>query len=966
MKKQLTTKISGKSYHRSAVREITVSLLTAVILGTVFGAYVTGNAQESEASRAKVFQMTADQSLADVRDAIRVWRAEAPQRENVPVEVVIEPGIYYLAEPVEFTPEDSNVVYRASQPGTAVFTRGRDIGGWTVNEQGWFVTHLPEVADGVWWFDTLFVNGNRATLACSPNEFYYYIDDIPENPVDPITGEQQNDVRNFFCPRPENTELFTALAAKDPKRYPLSDVQIKFYFSWESSLHRLARIVTRPQQGDRDGVVMDDSGSSPPAVIFQNPAVWPLNYWGRNLRYRIAGFPEALDVPGEFYLDRDGTLTYIPFPGQMPENTAFRAPVAVQDAEKSPFIRIQGDMTELVGKLKASDRYPEGMIDNDSLYVRNLTFDGLAFSVDAFQLPETGLMCGQAATSSPAAIVIDGAKNVWFRNGEISDLGGWGISFRNACYDSGIEQTMLRDLGAGGVQVGGQPVSQNITVKNNIIRHYGLNDAGATGIWIANAQNSSIVHNDISDGFYTGISVGWVWGYAKSLTHHNKIEFNHIHHIGHGVLSDMGGVYSLGVSPGTSVSNNVIHDVYSYNRFGRGGWGLYTDEGSSDMTLENNLVYRVHTGMFHQHYGRENRIRNNILAFSLDGQIQRSRSEEHTSFFFENNIVLWDRSPLLASSWQDGHYCMKNNLYWFCGQPQTDDEKAGRFFAGKTLAEWQETGQDQGSLMADPEFVDPNHGDFHFKGGTPNAAVQAIGFKPFDYTKAGLEGEDAWKNKVNEFVNPPLKLAPDGPPVRPVNLRDTFENKRIRLVPEAVMNDENIENAFVILEEKDNRFLRLNDSDKFQYSYDPHFYYHPNYTEGTAICEFDLRISEQATLHVEGRDYPYPYQIGPSLVFDQGKVYSNGQELGNIPTDQWLHAKMVCSVGENWDDFWTFSLCLRDDDRNGGEVVVPETRIPVLHQDWKFLDWFGFCALNNNTATIDIDNIVLINQVSQP
>ena len=351
--------------------------------------------------------------------------------------------------------------------------------------------------------------------------------------------------------------------------------------------------------------------------------------------------------------------------------------------------------------------------------MEQVEFHGLGFADSQFLLPAAGFSDPQADASLGAAIEADGARNIVFENCDFARTGNYVLWFRHGCHDARVTHCHLHDMSAGGVKIGETAVpkteagqTDHITIENNIIQGGGRYFNGSIGVWVGHSGDNAIVHNDIGDFYYTAMSLGWVWGFKPSLAAHNRVEWNHLHHLGWGVLSDLGAVYTLGPSPGTVVSNNRVHDIACYSY---GGWGLYPDEGSTGILLENNLVYRTESGGFHQHYGQENVVRNNIFAQAREFQLRHSRVEDHLAFTFEGNLVLWDEGKLLGhtdAAWQGTQVKLARNLYW-----RTDGKDYE--FAGKSRTAWLATGQDAGSVFADPRFVDPEKGDFDLPSDSP-------------------------------------------------------------------------------------------------------------------------------------------------------------------------------------------------------------------------------------------------------
>jgi hypothetical protein len=156
--------------------------------------------------------------------------------------------------------------------------------------------------------------------------------------------------------------------------------------------------------------------------------------------------------------------------------------------------------------------------------------------------------------------------------------------------------------------------------------------------------------------------------------------------------------------------------------------------------MENNLVYACKDAGFHKNCGKENNIRNNIFALNLHSQLAFSRPEEHVSFKFANNIVYYNEGSLYSGGgWTKGNVISDNNCFW------DTRSKNPKFHGDLSFKDWQKTGRDQHSIIANPLFVNPEKFDFRFKN---TSVAKKIGFKPFDYSKAGVYGNDKWIKKA--------------------------------------------------------------------------------------------------------------------------------------------------------------------------------------------------------------------------
>lgn len=649
-------------------------------------------------------------TIARAQQAVRKLRRKGDL--PAPVRVALRGGVYELNEPWRLGAEDSGrpaptdnwnnptgsergVTYAAFPGEKPVISGGRRITGWkttTVHGKPAWVADLPDVKRGKWNFTQLFVNGRRAPRPGTSKKRLLRIAELLGEVV------WEGDIHKT---------LFTG---QDRFRFEGDDLR-----TWRN-VRDIELVALHFWVESRINFQSIDPATKTAKLQRKSNMRLTDNFTKTGAPYYVENVFEMLSEPGQWYLDRPaGKLYYLPRAGERIADAEVYAPRLPQ------ILLAQGDPAK-------------------KRWVEHIRFEGLTFSYSEWTPgDEARTATPQAACHIPGAVVLNHARHCSFEDCAITHVGSYALETAGGTTDVRLSRCTLTDLGGGGVKIwhtpalgakvvpgggGGIDMTVGEQCRRIAVSDCEISDGGhryhqAVGVLIGRCTGNQILHNHIHDFDYTGVSVGWTWGYAESEAYGNLIEHNHIHHIGRGMLSDMGAIYTLGVSPGTRLRHNVIHDVVSR---GYGGWGIYTDEGSSDILIENNVVYRTKSQGYNHHYGRDNLIRNNIFAFGGEAQFSRSRLEPHESFTLERNIFYFDNDgQVLGGNWAENRARVDHNLYFHASGKPLD-------FSGMTLKKWKKCGMDRHGIVADPLFRDPKRNDFTLKPGSP---ALKVGFRPF-------------------------------------------------------------------------------------------------------------------------------------------------------------------------------------------------------------------------------------------
>lgn len=515
-----------------------------------------------------------------IEKALQQAREERRLNNATDICLRLQEGVYQLNQPITIRPEDNGT--RIVADGKVTISGGVSISGWK-KEGKYYVADVPDFNGRPLEFRQLWVNGKKAVRARDVDDF-----------------EQMFRIRSVD--KANETIYVPAKAVKKiiNAKYP----EMVLHEMWCIANLRIKNIKI---QGDSAAVAFHQPESH---VHFMHP--WPspmVTTDGHNSAFYLTNAKELLDSEGEWYLDaRASKLYYIPRKGEDMGSAEVIAPAV------ETLVQVAGTPDEPV---------------------KDVTFEGITFSYTTWMRPsvsghaplQAGMYMTEAYKLRPkmdrpngdhkldnqgwvgrpaAAVSLNCAENVSFTKCTFEHNASTGLDYHLYIKGGTVDHCTFRDIGGNGILAGGfspegfeahkpyDPTDRRIictglNITNNLITDVTNEDWGCVGIGAGFVRDIRICNNEISDVSYTGISVGWGWNQQPCSMANNLISGNLIYNYAKHMY-DTAGIYTLGAQPHSLIEGNVVRDIYtpSYVHDPEHWFYLYTDEGSSGITVRNN------------------------------------------------------------------------------------------------------------------------------------------------------------------------------------------------------------------------------------------------------------------------------------------------------------------------------------------------------------------------------------------
>ena len=527
--------------------------------------------------------ITPDSSLVD---AVRKAREMRRLGQASEVTIHLSEGIYPLYEPLRLRPEDSGLTIVGEH---AVVSGGINISGW--KRQGkLLVAEVPDFNGRPIDFRQLWVNGRKAVRARDVQDF-----------------EQMHRIMTYDK---KNRILWIPKKAVANSQFSILNSQLAELVLHEMWCTSNLRVKSMTVDGDSVAVTFHDPEAR---IQFEHPWPSPMTpNTGHPSPFYLTNAKELLDEPGEWYHDiREHKLYYLP--------------EATSDIKHQPSdIRAVVPVLETLIEIVGTPEHP----------VKNITIKGVTFSHTTWMRPsekghvplQAGMYLVEAYKLRPqidrpnnhkldnqgwlgradAAVELRNAENVNFEGCRFEHLGGSGLDYVTGCHGGAVTNTTFTDIAMNGFVCGSfspeglethlpyQPadyreVCTRQEVSNCEFYDVTNEDWGCVAICAGYVSGINIEHNTIHDVSYTGISLGWGWNRDLVCMKDNKVHANLIYNYAQHMY-DCAGIYTLGNQPGTMITENVVRDIAkpSYVHDPNHWFYLYTDEGSSNITLRDN------------------------------------------------------------------------------------------------------------------------------------------------------------------------------------------------------------------------------------------------------------------------------------------------------------------------------------------------------------------------------------------